>query len=380
MSRAVSRSTAGIAVLALVLGCAGVGAQVGHAQGAAAKGASPVPSGDAAVRHADGSVYLSKPVQRLLGIRTLVAQEGEHEAALELAGRVVADPNDTARIQAARDGVIQPGEKGLPFIGQRVEKDQVLATLVAMLTPAEDSQLRQKLVEIERELALLLPRAEHASIVNPNMPMGDSAVALLQELQIQSQAMVRQAELVKAALNARVEIKAPIAGVISAVNLGLGQMVAARDTLVEIAGDGPPRIEAFGFGTLPARVVLASARTGDGRGIALTYLGRGPVLRGNAVPMLFRATAAVPGAEIGRPLRVFVGNGSKQRGALLPRTALRQVAVGNASVWEHTDAERFVARAVTIVPYDASQILVTGGLMSGARIVVDGAALLSQIR
>ena len=95
---------------------------------------------------------------------------------------------------------------------------------------------------------------------------------------------------------------------------------------------------------------------------------------------VFRATAAVPGAEIGRPLRVFVGNGSKQRGALLPRTALRQVAVGNASVWEHTDAERFVARAVTIVPYDASQILVTGGLMSGARIVVDGAALLSQIR
>ena len=65
MSRAVSRSTAGIAVLALVLGCAGVGAQVGHAQGAAAKGAGPGPSGDAAVRHADGSVYLSKPVSGL---------------------------------------------------------------------------------------------------------------------------------------------------------------------------------------------------------------------------------------------------------------------------------------------------------------------------
>ena len=367
-------------MLTLVLGCAGGDAHEGQEHASPAKDVTATVRGDAALRQSDGSVHLAKPIQRLLGIRTLVALEGEHEAVLELAGRVVADPNVTARVQAVRDGVIQPGDKGLPFVGQRVEKDQVLAMLVATLTPAEDNQLRQKLVEIERELALLLPRAEHASIVNPNMPMGDSAVALLQELQIQAQAMVRQSELVKAALNTRVEVKAPIAGVIGAVHLGLGQMVAARDTLVEIAGEGPPRIEAFGFGTLPARIARATARTDDGRSIELTYLGRGPVLRGNAVPVLFRAMAAVPGAEIGRPLRVFVGSGRKQRGTLLPRTVVRQVSEGRASVWEHTDAERFAARAVTIAPHDAAHVLVTGGLKPGARIVVEGAALLSQVR
>jgi multidrug efflux pump subunit AcrA (membrane-fusion protein) len=345
---------------------------------AAATPAGPV--ADAAMRLPDGSVHLSKPIQRLLGLRTIVVQPGVHPTIVELAGRVVADPNRSARVQALRDGIVQPSEKGLPFVGQKVAKDQVLVTLVGTLTPAEESQLRQKLVEIEREIALLLPRAEHASVVNPNMPMGDAAVALLQEIQIQSQAMARQADVVKAALNAKVEIKAPIAGVIGSSSLAIGQMVGARETLVEIVAEGPPRIEAYGFGTMPASLVGASTSGENGRRIELEFLGRGPVLRGNAVALLFQAKSELPGAEIGRLLKVQATTREKVSGMLVPRTALQRLAGGNFVLWEQTEPERFMARPVVIAPHDGGHVVVTGGIAANARIVVDGAAFVSQVR
>jgi multidrug efflux pump subunit AcrA (membrane-fusion protein) len=368
-----------LTAFALALVSPSVYAHEGQNQATAA--ATPAgPVADAAMRLPDGSVHLSKPIQRLLGLRTILTKLGEQPAVVEMAGRVVADPNKSARVQAPRDGIVQPNEKGLPFAGQKVAKDQVLVTLVGTLTPAEESQLRQKLVEIEREIALLLPRAEHASVVNPNMPMGDAAVALLQEIQIQSQAMVRQAEIVKAALNAKVEIKAPIAGVVGSSSLAIGQMVAARETLVEIVAEGPPRIEAYGFGTLPADLVGASASGEGGRRIELEFLGRGPVLRGNAVALLFQAKSELTGAEIGRLLKVFATTRGKVSGMLVPRSALQKQAGGNVVVWEQTEPERFMARPVIITPHDSGQVVVTGGIAANARIVVEGGAFVSQVR
>jgi membrane fusion protein, heavy metal efflux system len=53
---------------------------------------------------------------------------------------------------------------------------------------------------------------------------------------------------------------------------------------------------------------------------------------------------------------------------------------GQAIVYEHTNAERFVPREVRVEPLDGSHVLVVSGLESGRRIVTQGAELLNQIR
>jgi hypothetical protein len=367
-----------VLVLALALSHAQAGRAHDGEDHRAPKPAPPAAAAEVPHRHADGTIVIPKPSQRLLGIRTVVAEPAFEQPALELTGRVVADPNARARVRAVREGVIEAAEGDLPHLGQRVERGRTLAVLVPVLPSAEEAQLRQKLIEIEREQALLLPRAEHAATVNPNMPMGDAAVALLNEIQIQAQALTRQAELIKATLAQKIEIKAPIAGTIAATHLRAGELFAARDVLVEIVETGKARVEAFAFGAAPAGVGAATAITDDGRALALSYLGAGPMLRGQATPLLFQVTAGAP-VGFGAAVRVQVAHGPPRPGIKLPREAVQRAGETQVA-FEHVSAEIFVARPVSVEPLDAGHVLVTRGIDAGARIVTAGAAFVGQVR
>lgn len=87
--------------------------------------------GDASApqRLPDGSVFVPKPAQHQLGLRHRVVELGEHPATIEFSGRVIADPNASGRVQGTQAGRIEAGAGGLPLIGQRVARGQVLARL-----------------------------------------------------------------------------------------------------------------------------------------------------------------------------------------------------------------------------------------------------------
>ena len=55
--------------------------------------APPAASGNGPKRQPDGSVFLPKPAQRQIGVRTLPVEPGELPRTHELAGKVVMDPN-----------------------------------------------------------------------------------------------------------------------------------------------------------------------------------------------------------------------------------------------------------------------------------------------
>ena len=78
----------------------------------------------------DGSVFLPKPAQRQIGVRTLLAEEKELPRSLELSGKVVMDPNAGGKVQPTLAGRIEPGPRGLPSVGQAVRKGEVLAYVV----------------------------------------------------------------------------------------------------------------------------------------------------------------------------------------------------------------------------------------------------------
>jgi biotin carboxyl carrier protein len=342
---------------------------------AATVGGAPAPH-----RHPDGAVFLAKPAQRLLDIRTAVTTTVEASPSRELVGRVVPDPNAFGRVQAVRDGRIEAPGEGFPHLGQSVTQGEVLAVLMPTLSSFEEASLREKLAQIERDMQALVPRADAIGQVNPNMPMGDAAAGVLQELQIQSQGLRRQQELIKAALEQKIEIKAPIAGVIARAEVTAGQVVAARDVLFEVVNRSEAMVEAFSFAPSGEEIAGASGITEDGRAVKLVFVGRGRVLRQQAAPLLFRVTEGAAKLDIGTPVRVLVTAAQRQRGVKLPRAAVQR-GFGNLSiVWEHTAPETFVPHIVTLAPLDADSVLVTGGLGDGVRVVTTGAQFVNQVR
>lgn len=348
---------------------------VGSLVTAAAAGGVPVPH-----RHPDGAVFLAKPAQHLLDIRTATTKTTEVSPSRELIGRVVPDPNTFGRVQAVRDGRIEAPGEGFPHLGQSVTQGEVLAVLAPTLSSFEEASLREKLAQIERDMAALVPRADAVGQVNPNMPMSDAAAGVLQELQIQSQGLRRQHELIKAALEQKIEIKAPLAGVIARADVTAGQVVAARDVLFELVNRSEAMVEAFSFEPAGGEIASASGVTEDGRAVKLVFLGRGRVLRQQAVPLLFRVTEGAAALDIGTPVRVLVTAAQRQRGIALPRVAVQRGFGNLPVVWEHTAPETFVPHIVTTAPLDAGNVLVTGGLGDGLRVVTTGAQFVNQVR
>jgi multidrug efflux pump subunit AcrA (membrane-fusion protein) len=326
-------------------------------------------------------VFLAKPAQHLLDIRTATTKTTEAAPSRELTGRVVPDPNTFGRVQAVRDGRIEAPGEGFPHLGQSVTQGEVLAVLAPTLTSFEEASLREKLAQIERDMAALVPRADAVGQVNPNMPMSDAAAGVLQELQIQSQGLRRQHELLKAALEQRIDIKAPLAGVIASANVTAGQVVAARDLLFEVINRSQAMVEGFSFEPAPAEEIAeASGATEDGRVVKLVYLGRGRVLQQQAVPLLFRVTEGAAMLDIGTPVRILVRVARRERGVALPRAAVQRGFGNLAVVWEHTAPETFVPHIVTTVPLDAGRVMTTSGLTDGMRLVTAGAQFVNQVR
>ena len=103
-------------------------------------------------------------------------------------------------------------------------------------------------------------------------------------------------------------------------------------------------------------------------------------MRGQALPLFFRAkTQGVPLA-IGQPLQVIGRTTEKREGFAVARQALVRDRSGEHVVWVHEAAERFVPRRVAFELLDADTVVVTSGLAARDRVVVKGANLLAQVR
>ncbi|MBQ0937925.1 efflux RND transporter periplasmic adaptor subunit, partial [Ideonella paludis] len=110
-----------LATASLVLALAAVtGALAGEGHDHGDGGAKPSANGPQ--RLPDGSVFLPKPAQRQLGVRTLTTTAAELPRSVELTAKVLMDPNAGGKVQPLNAGRIEPGPRGLPNPGQSVRK------------------------------------------------------------------------------------------------------------------------------------------------------------------------------------------------------------------------------------------------------------------
>ena len=73
-------------------------------------------------------------------------------------------------------------------------------------------------------------------------------------------------------------------------------------------------------------------------------------------------------------------SGTPVTGLIVPKDAVVRSANGEAVVWLSLEPERFEARPVRTQQFDATRLIIAGGLVQGDRVVIRGADLVNQIR
>jgi len=385
LRRRMARRATALAVLAVALVPAllvvatSVHADEGH--GANKKGtAAYAPAGESgsatAQRLADGSVFMPKPVQRQLGIRTVVAETRELAQSIELNGRVVVDPNFGGRVQSSQSGRIEPGPRGLATLGQKVKKGEVLAYIKPVANAIELGNQRAQLAELNAQHTLTEKKVKRLETLEGSVPQKeiDAARAELASL-------VEKKAAVGASLFKRETLIAPVSGVVSAASAVAGQVVEAREVLFEIVDPQRLMVEALAYDPVVlADIGGASGVLPAGAALPLVFVGGAQQLREQALPLLFRIKPPSPPLVIGQPLKIVAQTKRTIKGVAVPIAAFTRNTSGETVIWVHTSAEQFVPKKVRFQALDGGNAAVTEGLAADERMVIQGAATLAQVR
>lgn len=331
---------------------------------------------DSPRRLADGSLFIPKPTQRLLIVRTKLARVEDASEAASIVGRVIADPTSGGWVQSAQAGRIESPEGGLPVLGQRVTRGQVLAYVTPVITTIEAGGLREQIAELNSSIAIGEQRVARLSQLEGSVPKRE-----IDDAKRELDGLRRRRQALAPALVDRESVRASASGVISVANVVGGQIVEAREILYEIVDPAKLWVEAIAYD--PNAVVdirSAVASTSEGETVPLDFVGRGLTLRQQAVPLQFRITRASPILTVGKPVSVIVQSSRSVSGIILPSDSLVRAANGETIAFEHVSAERFVPRPVRHRPLDGGRVLVVAGIDPETRVVIEGAGVLNQIR
>lgn len=342
--------------------------------------AAPAASGNGPGRLPDGSVFLPKPSQRQLAVRTQVTQEKSLPQTVELNGRVIMDPNTGGRVQATQAGRIEAGTAGLPQLGQIVRKGQVLAVVRSSASAIERANQQAQSAELSAQLEQARRRDARLSQLEGTVPQKDIEAARSDVRSLQ-----QRVAAVSRSVSAAEPLVAPVSGVISLASVVAGQVVDAREVLFEIVDPARLMVEASAFDlALSGNIASASATPTAGVSVALRFTGASRTQREGAIALQFR-TVVAPNAKavplaVNQSVKVLVQTRETIKGVAVPTSAVVKSPSNQDMVWVHTGAEVFVPRTVRTAPLDGATLSVVDGLKAGERVVTQGAALVNQVR
>ena len=337
---------------------------------AAAQEAPP----DLAQRLPDGSVFVPKPTQRILAIRTLLTVEGEHPRTIALQGRIIPDPDASGVVAAAVGGRLIPPTGGFPKLGTSVKANEVLARVEPSLQAIDASDVQQRAGELEQQIAIVRRRVERLTALKDVV-----AKSQTEEAQMELAGLLDRRRRLDLTRRSPDTLIAPVNGVIAASIAVPGLIATPNAMIFQIVDPARMWVEALSYDALPA-IVAASGRLSDGRSVALSWRGSGLAGVRQAAPVHFAVTGETTSLRLGQFVTVHAETGERRRGIAVPRASLLRGANGQDRVWQHVGAERFEPRLVRFEPLDGDRALILAGLDPGARVVTQGAELLNQIR
>ena len=341
----------------------------------------------AAQRLADGSLFVPKIVQRQLALRTLLSEVSDLPQTIELNGKIIADPNAGGRVQASQSGRVEASVKGLPNLGQKVGKGQVLAYLRPVMTSLDRGNSQATLADLDAQLDIAARKLQRYEQLADALPK-----ATVEAVRFEYEGLKKRKASVEASLSKSEALIAPVSGVISVANAVAGQVVDAKETLFEIIDPSRLMVEALAYDpVLTHDIAKAYAKFGSAdQSLVLSFIGGGQQMREQAIPLLFKvdmSKAKEISVAVGQPVKVILQTKKQVTGVALPNAAVIKLPGGESVVWIHTEAERFVQRKVKTQVLDAQRMLVlsataqtSSDIKTGERIVISGASLLTQVR
>ncbi|UHC15896.1 efflux RND transporter periplasmic adaptor subunit [Methylobacterium currus] len=361
----------------LVLGAtafAHEGADHGHPE---TRAAFVPPPADLAQRLPDGAVFVPKPTQRLLSLRTQVVAEGAFRRTVSLPGRIIPDPNASGVVQSSVGGRLAPPPSGaFPRLGTKVRPGEVLALVTPPVQRVDLSDMRQRQGELDQQIAIVQRRVDRYLKLAPG---GAVSQVQLDEAQDELKGLKDRRTALDRIRQEPEVLTAPVGGVIAEAAAVAGQMANPGQMVFQIVDPGKLWVEALSFDALtPA--ADATARLADGRSLPLAYQGAGLADRNQAIPVQFAIRGGSEGLRVGQFVTVLAATDAEQNGLALPRASVVRTANGQDVVYAHTAAERYEARPVRVAPLDGARVLVEAGVKPGTRVVVQGAELLDQVR
>jgi multidrug efflux pump subunit AcrA (membrane-fusion protein) len=309
-------------------------------------------------------------------VRTKVVRSEEAVKGRELIGTVVPNPSSFGKVQAPMDGRIELAKRGISYVGQRVTSGEVLALLFPTIPVADLGTMQQLSAEVAGKLKIAEQKLGRLTRIAGVIAQKD-----IDDTKAELEALREQQRVLATKDVDRIELTAPVSGIISVANVRAGQVVTTRDTLFEIVDPERVWIEAISTGVHETTDIgAASAEDADGHDIKLSFIGRAPALRQQSLPLQFKADEVHDGLIIGSAVKVFVRHGGPVRGIVLPDAAVVRAQNGLPQVWEKVSAERFKPLPVKTSPLDGTHVLVLSGIPEGSRVVTEGAELINQVR
>ena len=328
-------------------------------------------------RMPDGSIFMPKPSQRLLLIRTTLSCEDDVVLTTKAFGHVIRDPNASGLVQASQTGRIKPGKNGLPYVGMRVRTGQELGVLVPAIDNPRRSELEQELADIRN----LIVQHELRLARTRDFLWIPFRLGRLLSIRLELDGLRNRRDALIAGLDDDEHLVATADGVISMAKITAGQLVEAHDRLWEIVDPEKLWIEVLVYdGDIASEVDRAWALTSEGESLPVEFIGRGLTLENQGILLQFRLYNPPASLSVGKPVTVFVESDTTLSGVILPQSAVVRDPSAQDIVWEHVAAELFVPHPVRVRPINGEQVVVLSGLGPDKRIVSNGAGLLNHVR
>lgn len=347
----------------------------GNQEAATSPGAAPG-ARDLAQKQADGTVFVPKPTQRILSIRTEMTSSSVHQRAVELPGRIIADPNASGFVQAANGGRLSAPPGGFPQLGATVKKGDVLAYVTPPVQTVDVSDMRQRQGELDQQIAIVARRVQRYEGLART---GAVALVQLDEARLELQGLKERREALDRIRQEPEALVAPVSGVIAEANAAAGIMAQTSTVVFQIIDPTRLWVEALSFEAVP-HLQQATVRLSDGRSLELAFQGSGLADRNQSVPVRFSIKGDTRRLRVGQFVTVLASSDQQLDGIALPRASVVRGSNGQDVVYEHITPETFEPLEVRTEPLDGNRVLIMGGLTAGKRIVSQGAELLNQVR
>lgn len=325
---------------------------------------------------ADGSVFLPKPTQRVLSVRTTVSREDRFVKRIELPGRIIPDPNGSGLVQAAAAGRLSPPPGGFPRLGAAVKAGDVLAYVSTPFLAIDQSTMRQQQGDLDQQIPIVERRIARYETLAKS---GAVAQVTLDEARLELQGLRGKRAALDTVKREPEALRAPVDGVVAAANAVAGQVVDSNAVVFQIIDPKRLFVEALSF-EAPRPGLVAGGRTSDGRELKLSFVGGGLADRNQALPIQFAIEGSTDALRLGQFVTVYAETSEGVLGLAAPRASVVRRSNGESAVFTHDEAERFTPRVVRTQPLDADRVLIVAGLEPGKRVVTHAAELLNQVR